>query len=188
MERKVIWFKRPGPENTEATLRAARERAEELGIRHLVVATSTGRTVLRAAEVFRGTDVSIVGVTLHAGLWKKYCPPDPEVVRKAEGMGVRFLTATHVLMGNVEAALRDRFHGIPPVELIAHTLYLFSQGIKVAVEVAVMAADAGLIPVEEDIISVAGTDSGADTAIVLKPAYSTGFFNLKVREVLAMPR
>ncbi|HIE03272.1 MAG TPA: hypothetical protein EYP61_00785 [Candidatus Latescibacteria bacterium] len=185
---KVLWFEGPGPENTEATLRAARERAGELGIRYLVVATSTGRTGLKATEIFRGTGISVVCVTLHAGLWKKYCSPDPEVVRKAEGMGAKFLTATHSLMGNVEAAIKERFGGLPPVELIAHTLYLFSQGTKVAVEVAVMAADAGLIPVDEDVISVAGTDSGADTALVLKPAYSTDFFGLKVREVLAMPR
>ena len=104
--------------------------------------------------------------------------------RKAEGMGAKFLTATHTLMGNVEAAIKERFGGLPPVELIAYTLYLFSQGTKVAVEVAVMAADAGLIPVDEDVISVAGTD----TALVLRPAYSTDFFTLKVREVLAMPR
>jgi len=59
---------------------------------------------------------------------------------------------------------------------------------KVAVEVAVMAADAGLLEGEGEVIAVAGTGSGADTAVVLSPAYSTSFFELKVREVIAMPR
>ena len=187
-QREILLFDEPGVGNTRATLEAARRRAEELGIRSLIVATSTGETVLRAAEVFAGTDVNIVGVTLYAGLWKKYTAPDPEKVSQAESKGVRFLTATHTLMGHVGSAVREKFGGVPPAELIAHTYYTFSQGMKVAVEVAVMAADAGLISDSEDVIAVGGTNNGADTAIVLHPAYSTDFFATKVREVIAMPR
>jgi len=75
-----------------------------------------------------------------------------------------------------------------PAELIAHTLYRFSQGMKVAIEITLMAADAGLIPINEEIIAIAGTDKGADTALVLKPAYTNEFFNLEVREIIAIPR
>ncbi|MCK4300659.1 MAG: hypothetical protein KAX80_14045 [Planctomycetes bacterium] len=187
-QREILLFDEPGVGNTRATLEAARRRAEELGMTSLIVATSTGETALRAAEVFAGTDVSIVGVTLHAGLWKKYTAPDPEKVSQAESKGVRFLTATHTLMGHVGSAVREKFGGVPPAELIAHTYYTFSQGMKVAVEVTLMAADAGLVENAEDIIAVGGTDEGADTAVVLKAAYTTNFFDLKVREVLAMPR
>jgi len=187
-KRETLLFDRPGKENTQATLEAARQRGEELGLGSLIVATSTGETALRAAEVFAETDVSIVGVTLHAGLWGKYTAPDPEKLEQAQSKGVRFLTATHTLMGNVGSAIREKFGGLPPAELIAHTYYTFSQGMKVAVEVTVMAADAGLISDEDDVLAVGGTDVGADTAIVLRPAYSTGFFAIKVREVIAMPR
>jgi hypothetical protein len=187
-KRQTLLFEKPGRKNTRATLEAARQRAEELSIRTLVVATSTGETALRAADAFAGTDVTIVGVTLHAGLWEKYTRPDARKVKRAESKGVRFLTATHALMGNVDSAVREKFGGVPPAELIAYTYYTFSQGMKVAVEVAVMAADAGLIPDKEDIIAIGGTGVGADTAIVLRPAYSTDFFDLKVREVIAMPR
>jgi len=76
----------------------------------------------------------------------------------------------------------------PDSELIAHTLYCFSQGMKVAVEITVMAADANLISPEEEVIAIAGTDQGADTAIVVKSAYSTNFFDLKIKEIVAMPR
>jgi len=75
----------------------------------------------------------------------------------------------------------------PDTELIAHTLYCFSQGMKVAVEIAVMAADANLISPKEEVIAIGGTGQGADTAIVVKPAYSTNFFDLKIREIIAMP-
>jgi len=188
IRREVLLFKGTGPHNTQATLEAACERAQELGIKSVVLATSTGQTALSAAEVFAGTDASLIAVTLHAGLWNAYCPPDSDIVQKATAKGVRFLTATHTLMGNVDAAMRQKFGGIPPAELIAHTYYTFSQGMKVAVEIALMAADAGLISVNEDVIAIGGTSTGADTAVVLRPAFSTEFFSLKVREVIAMPR
>jgi len=185
---ETVLFDKPGPKHTQSVLQIARKRADALGIRHVVVATTTGKSAVEAAEAFAGADVGIVGVTLMAGVWEKYDPPDPELMRKAEAAGVRVLTATHTLMGNVGSAIREKFGGVPEVELIAHTYYTFSQGMKVAVEVATMAADANLIPAGEDVIAVAGTGSGADTAIVLRPAYSNCFFDTKIREILAMPR
>jgi hypothetical protein len=62
------------------------------------------------------------------------------------------------------------------------------EGLKVAVEVAVMAADAGLIPTDREVIAVGGTGRGADTAIVLKAAHMNNFFDLEVREIIAKPR
>ncbi len=188
IKRTLILFEQAGPSNTDDTLQAAKERMEKLGIKHLVVATSTGDTALKVAELFEGTNTSIAAVTLHAGLWKKYSGPAPEIQEAAEKLSVRFITATHTLMGNVEAAIKEKFGGLPPVELIAHTYYTFSQGMKVAVEVAVMAADAGCTPTDQDIVAIAGTGDGADTAIVLRAAYSTSFFDLKIREIIAMPR
>ena len=188
MRRELLLFEEAGPANTEATLEAARQRADELGIRHLVVATSSGETVLRALEAFEGTDIEIVGVTLLAGYWQAYGAPDAAKIEAAKARGARILTATHTLMGNVETAIREKFGGLPPVEIIAHTYYTFSQGMKVAVEVATGAADAGLIPTDKEIIAVAGTGTGCDTAVVMQAACSIRFFDTSIREVIAMPR
>jgi len=187
-KRELILFDKPGPKNTEATLKAVRDRACELGIKTVVLATTTGKTALRALDVLEGTGVRVIGVTLHAGCWKKYGAPAPKLIRAAEERGARFITATHTLMGNVSSAVREKLGGAPDCELISYTYYTFGQGMKVAVEVAVMAADAGLLEGEREIIAVAGTGTGADTAVVLSPAYSTDFFSLKIREVIAMPR
>jgi hypothetical protein len=65
---------------------------------------------------------------------------------------------------------------------------LFGQGIKVCVEVTIMAADAGLIPMDSEIIAIGGTAWGADAAVVLEPAHMTNFFDLKIKEIIAMPR
>lgn len=188
MKREMLLFEEAGPKNTEATLEAARRRAEELGIRRLVVATSTGATVLKALDAFDGTDVEVIGVTLLAGYWQVYEGPDAAKMEEAEARGARLLTATHTLMGNVESAIRDKFGGLPPVEIVAHTYYTFSQGMKVAVEVAMGAADAGLVPTDKEIIAAGGSSRGCDTAIVMQPACSIRFFDTKIREIIAMPR
>jgi len=188
IRRELLLFEKAGPENTEATLQAVRRRAGDLGIEHVVLATSTGATALKALDVFEGAGIHLVGVTLSAGYWQVYEGPEAEAVENARARGADILTATHTLMGCVESAIRDKFGGVPPVELIAQTYYTFSQGMKVAVEVAMMAADAGLIPPDEDVIAAGGTNHGADTAIVLRPACSIHFFDVKVREVIAMPR
>jgi hypothetical protein len=61
------------------------------------------------------------------------------------------------------------------------------EGTKVCVEITLMAADAGLIPVDKDIVAIAGTGRGADTALRIKPANTARFFDLKIKEILAKP-
>jgi len=51
-----------------------------------------------------------------------------------------------------------------------------------------MAADAGLVRVDEEIVSIGGTGRGADTAVVLQPSYVHRFFNIKVKEIICKPR
>jgi hypothetical protein len=51
-----------------------------------------------------------------------------------------------------------------------------------------MACDAGLVRTDEDVISMGGTGKGVDTALVIRPANSYHFFDLKVREVICKPR
>jgi len=188
MKQQITYFSEPGKANTDEVLKLAFQRAEELGIKHIVVATTTGETALKAAEAMKEQDVKIIGVTLHAGTWEKYDSPHPDKVKRAEEMGVKFLTCTHALMGNLSTGIMGKFGGISWSDLIAHTYYTFSQGTKVAVEIVVMAADAALMPVDKEAIAIAGSDTGADTALVIQPAFSTDFFSLKVREIIAKPR
>ncbi len=187
-DKMIRYFEKPGPQNTEKTIEIAKERAKELGIRYIVVATSSGETGIKVAKAFKDLNVQIIAVTLHAGRWQVYEAPDPNKLKELEELGVKVLTCTHALLGNVEMALRTKFGGVMPTELIAHTLYRFSQGVKVAIEIVMMAADAGLIPTDEEVIAIAGTDKGADTALVIKPSYTNEFFSLEVREIIAIPR
>ena len=112
--------------------------------------------------------------------------PD-EVRERLQNKGVKLLTTTH-LMAGLDRALRFKFQGIFPSEIIASTLRILGQGVKVCAEIAVMAADAGLTPPGEEVVAVAGSGRGADTAVVISPAHSQYFFDTKIREIICKPR
>lgn len=57
-----------------------------------------------------------------------------------------------------------------------------------AVEISVMALDAGLIPFGQPVIAVGGTGDGADTALVLIPSHSKTVFDTAVLELICKPR
>jgi hypothetical protein len=99
-------------------------------------------------------------------------------------LGIQVLTSVHTLGDDVNASFDIK----APNVVVRETLYTFSQGMKVAVEIALMAADAGLLDMSREVIAIAGTDNGADTAIVIKPAYSRKFTELRIHEILAKPR
>jgi len=96
------------------------------------------------------------------------------------------LTCQHAF-GGVGRAFRNKTGTYQIDEVIAYTLRTFGQGTKVAIEIALMAADAGLIRTDEDIISIGGTARGVDTALVLRGATTHTFFDLKVKEVICKP-
>lgn len=171
---------------SRATLKTALARARELNIKHLVVASTSGRTALELVKMLP-TDIEAVCVTHHAGFreFGRNELPDSTENKLAEH-GIPVLRTTH-LFGGVERAIRLKFGGLGPAETVAFTYRTLGEGTKVAVEIAVMALDAGLIPYGKDIIAIAGTGSGADTALVVRPAHSRQFFETQVREVIVKP-
>lgn len=188
IEKKIAYFERPGPENTDDTIRLAKERALELGIRDIVVASSHGGTALKVADAFEGMDVNIVAVSICEGFREKGWAMTAEERARLEERGVRVLTSIHALGDDVGSAFTEKYGGVTINEVVRHTLYRFCQGMKVCVEIVLMAADAGLIPVDREVIAIAGTDEGADTAIVVKPSYPRKFLDFKVKEIIAKPR
>jgi len=187
--KEIVYFDKAGPENTTAVIEAVKRRCIELGIKYVVVASDSGETALRLWEAIQNTGVSLICVPQHAG----YMGGDntsiaPEKRKDLEAKGIQVLVCAHALSG-VGRSITKKFGGVTPVEIIAHTLRRFGgDGIKVAVEISVMAADAGLIPTDREIIAVGGSGGGADAAIVLKAAHMNNFFDLEIREIIAKPR
>lgn len=182
----VVYFEQPGPQNTARTLEVARQQAEASGVRVILVASTTGETGVKAVEAFRGYDVVVV--THSTGLRVpnvQECLPEHRAA--IEAAGGRILTCQHAF-GGVNRAVRRKLNTYLTDEIIAYTLRIFGEGMKVCVEIALMAADAGLVRVDEPAIAIAGTGRGADTAVLLVPANAQDFFDLWVMEVLAKPR
>lgn len=186
VEVPCLLFDQPGPRNTEKTLERAAARAAEFGIKNVIIATTTGKTVLKALDFL--PPGAIIAVSHSTGFSAPNSQElEPAYKRRLEEAGVRVLTCQHAF-GGIGRAVRKKLGTYELEEIIAYTLRTFGQGTKVAVEVSLMAADAGLVPVGEPCIAVGGTDSGADTALVLKPANAQSFFDLRVMEVIAKPR
>ena len=185
IERRTVYYEKPGKEDTETTLKLAKAYADTSGIRDIVVASTTGETGAAAARLFKGCNVVVV--THHAGFSELGVHELTEENRKRILTdGARIVTGTHALSG-VERDVRRRFGTMQPLELIANTLRLMGEGTKVCVEIALMAADAGLISGGMDVIAIAGTGHGADTALVIHPAHSNNSFDLYVDEVITKP-
>ena len=48
--------------------------------------------------------------------------------------------------------------------------------------------DAGVIDMAQEVIAIGGSGSGADTAMVIKPAHAQNYLDLKVLEIICKPR
>ena len=185
MELKTVYFEHSGSENTGATLRIARQRAEELSIKKVLVASTSGATAVRATDVFQG--VKVIAVSHVTGIGEANVQEFEEENRQiVESKGGIILTTTHALSG-LSAAMRNKYNTYVLGMIIADTLRIFGQGMKVTCEIALMASDSGLVRTDEDVISIGGTGHGADTAVLLRPVNTRNFFDLKVKEVLCKP-
>jgi len=185
-ETTVTYFPSPGPAHTRAVLEAAARRAKERKIDLVLVATCSGNTALLARDIFPA-EVQIIAITHVAGFAAPNTQELTEVNRAAlTGKGIPIFTGQHAF-GGVGRAVRNKLNTYQVDEIMAYTLRTFGQGTKVAIEIALMTADAGLVRTDQDVIAIGGSAEGCDTALVVQPANSYRFFDLKVREVICKP-
>jgi hypothetical protein len=185
-----MYFDTAGPGNTGETIRIALEAARERNILAVVFASNSGNTAEKFADEAAKTGYTgnLVCVTHTFGFRENGTNEmSAETRRRLEGRGIRVYTASHVLSG-VERAMSRAFQGLYPVEIIAHSLRMFGQGVKVCVEISVMALDGGMLPHGKPLIAAGGTGTGLDTALILIPAHASGIFGTKIHEILCKPR
>jgi hypothetical protein len=188
MEITTLLFDEGGKHNTGAALQIAKQRALELGINQVVVASSHGYTAKKAHEMLAPEGIQVIAVTICHGYESKGWAMSAGTKAELREMGILVHTGTHALGSELGASYTTQYGGPSLQEIVRDTLYRFSQGMKVAVECVLMAADAGLLDMEQEVISLGGSGDGADTAIVCKPAYPRTFHTFEIREVLAKPR
>lgn len=180
MEEKITYFETPGLDNTEETLRLAAERAKSRGIKKIVLASTTGETARLALERFAGTGIKMVVVPHQYGfvLGKQRFPA--KLIAELEQQGHRVHFGTMLFH-------TDGFYGTTTPTVMAIVLRTLCQGMKVAVEIILVAADGGCIDAGEKVIAVTGTGRGSDTAVVATAANSTKLHDLHITEIICKP-
>lgn len=193
-ERSIVYFRFCGEVNTENVLRAVRLRCEETGLNKVVIASETGRSAIKALDVFRGADINMIVVTHYpATTWgpkgdipiglkrKQYA----ETLKKLLEKGAKIVQGTRPFAPPSRSIYWD---APTPESVIDKTLEIFGSGTKIAIEAAIMATDGGEVDEGKEIISCAGTYKGLDTALLVKTTYSMNFFKeFEVKEIVAKP-
>lgn len=186
-EYQTKYWQRSGKTNTSDTLKLVLKAAQAEKVRHVVIASTTGATV----KAFLKSDprgIKVICVSHHTGFAKPGVSElDAKTERYLRKHGVEVYQATH-FFGGMGRAIRLKFGGLYPDEIAAQVLRIFGQGVKVAVEIAIMTLDAGLIPYGEKVIAVGGTDQGADAALLILPAHGKQFFDTKVLKIICKPQ
>jgi hypothetical protein len=81
----------------------------------------------------------------------------------------------------------ENFYGMNVPRIMATVLRTLCQGMKVVVEIILMAADAGIVAAGEKVVVVTGTGRGADTAVVATAAPSPRLNDLHITEIICKP-
>jgi uncharacterized protein len=179
LEEKIVYFEEPGKINTEETLKLAMERARARGINKILLASTRGDTARLAMERWAGSGIKMVVIPHQYGVGEKQ-PFPLELVPLLEQQG-------HCVHFGTMLFHTDKLYDMQTPRVMATLLRTFSQGMKVCVEMTLMAVDGGRVASGEQIVVVAGTGRGADTAVVITAASSWELTNLHIREIICKP-
>ncbi|HUT81645.1 MAG TPA: hypothetical protein VMZ29_10635 [Candidatus Bathyarchaeia archaeon] len=182
----IVYFKKSGPENTEKALKLAYEYAIEYKIPKVLIASSKGTTAAKALDIFENTEMLVIITHSYGFIQPGENEFDVELLELLKKKNIAVLTTTHAFAG-VDRAIRRAHNTWQIAELIAEVYRTFGQGTKVCAEITLMAADAGLIPMNTDILAMGGTGRGVDTVWQIKPANTFNFLDLRMRKCLCKP-
>lgn len=178
MEEKIVYFEEPGTANTETTLKLAAERAKARGIKKIILASTTGNVARMAAKLWAKKGFKIIVVPHQFGFMGMRFPPELVTALEKQGHAVHFGT----MLFHTE-----RLYGVNTPTVMANLLRTFCQGMKVCVEIIFMATDGGHVDVGEQVVVVAGSGRGSDTAVVAIAAASTHLGDLHITEIICKP-
>jgi hypothetical protein len=181
LEEKIVYFEESGMANTETTLTLALERAKARHIQKIVLASTRGDTARQFAQKLAGTDIKMVVVPHQYGF-----SPDgqqrfsSDLISELNRMG-------HTVYFGTMLFHTDGFFGTNAPTSLANILRTFCQGMKVCVEILLMAANGGMVTLGENVVIVAGTGRGADTAVVALAATSNRLADVHITEIICKP-
>ena len=186
MKKNITYFEKYGPVNTDKVLELAKERFTELKLKHVVLASSFGDSAVKALKYFTSKELCVVSSRYgyrKAGM-HSLSEKNLEILKNS---GIKIVFQTHLFSG-IDVSVSKLYGGLSLTQYTASIFKMIGDGFKVCAEIAVMAADSGCIPVNQEIISIGGNIRGADTAIVMIPVHSNNFLDMQFKEIICMPR
>jgi len=180
MEEKIVYFENPGKENTAEVIKLVLERAKLRNINRIVAASTKGYTAKLISDAIEGKDINLVVVPWQFGFKEEGNPFPQELVNELRGK-------KHLVHFGTMLFHTENLYGTNTPKAMANILRIFGAGIKVCVEIVMMACDGGCINMGEKVIAVAGAHSGADTAVVATAAPSTMVTSLRINEIICKP-
>jgi hypothetical protein len=204
-KRMVHFFESPGEGNTDKVIKAILDRAKEGDIEAVIVASISGDTSVKVAEQLKKSrlNIKVVCVTGPSS-WQKYpqykFPLIKEEERKKmDTLGIQVIDWVEEPFKPI--AFRNWWEE-KTVEMLRPESDLFwmtlicvgGHGFRTAVEVVFMSVEAKITNEGDKVIGIAGTGTGADTAIVMKASRFEDAVGadpekrMKIHEILAMPK
>ena len=190
-KKSIYYFDSCGESNTEKVLTLAKERAEELGIKKVIIASETGMSALGALKILNGIDIIVVTSALgtmvkNTGMGDLPLGITDEKIYDELNKKCTIVRGTDPFH-NINAPLRDATNE----KVIRHILYCIASGIGVCMLSVLMATDNGVIKKGEEVVSCGGSFLGLDTSCVVKASNSVDLFEddgLEVLEIICKPR
>jgi hypothetical protein len=190
VNRSIFYFDSHGEINTKKTLELSRKRAEELRIKKIVIASETGLSALEALKIFKEQEFIVVssaaGTIVEGSIIGdlKIGIPDESVLEKLRKNGVEVIRGTDPFWN-----LGAHTELIDTGKLGMMFYKVISSGLHVCMAAVLEATDSGYLSKGEEVISIAGSFVGLDTAIVASGSNSVNFFrDFEVLEIICKPR
>ena len=187
--RFITYFDKQGEDYTDELILAVKDKLDVAkNIKYFLIASTTGESALKLHNAIDNDDITIINVSHNVGFsGDNESDISDEMIAKLENVGIKTYQGLHAFSGAARG-VTNKYGGFSPLDVVADTLRMFSHGVKVSAEISLMAADAGLVPVGEEIMAIGGRAHGVDTAVILTPVNSKNLFNMKIHEIIAMPR
>jgi hypothetical protein len=183
MEEKIVYFEKTGKENTAEVIKLVLERAKSRNINKIALASTRGYTARSFLDAVEGKDINLIVIPWQYNFKKEEGNPFPQ------GLAKELLEKKHMVhFGTMllSSGIPELYGTNAPVAL-ANVLRVLGQGMKVCVEITMMACDGGCIKMGEKVITVAGTGGGADFAVVATAASSANIASLRINEIICKP-
>jgi len=197
-KREVIFFEKPGPKNTMSVINVVKDRLGLGDLGEVIVPVTTGKTARMFSErLGKLAEIKTISENELLSVYKERSLKHTKGGFLDELIHERLRDFDRTISKRLRREIFDiallPFFG-EKWDAIKETLYIFGQGMKVAIEISIASVELGRTEPYVKVIAVGGTESGVDTAVVIRTAPQRQALGedkgkrLIVEEVLCMPR